>query len=133
MLILSGLSLPVKRAPPSKIASTSFLCVATAIEAPTPNPPPSLRSSSESVSDELSLLRDLNNRPDTKPALSVPSAMTFTSVSFCAVKVRSSSKSSVVLSPMRAVVSFTSLMPTAIAPAMPTPLSPPPWPTPEMP
>ena len=66
MVKLSGSSDPVKFAPPSNTASTSFLWVATAIDAPMPNVPPSLKSNSSS--EELSLESALNKLPETSPA-----------------------------------------------------------------
>ena len=58
--------------------------------------------------------------------------MALTSVSFMAETAASPVTFRLLLSPIRAVVSFTSLMDRAIAPAIPTPPSPsPPPPTPD--
>ena len=130
-MILSGLLTPTNPAPDASLARVTFLFVATATDAPMPNVPPD--TSGSSVSDVLlSSIITANNSSAAACASDEPSATTFTSVSFTAVMVKSPDRSRLVLSPTVAKVSLTSLMPRAIAPAIPTPpSSSPPPPTPD--
>ena len=130
-LRLSGLSAPVNCAEEPKLAVVVFLCVATATDAPIPSVPP-LTSGSDAASLLLSSIINANSSSAAWCASDEPSAVAFTSVSFIADIAASPVMPRLELSPIRAVVSFTSLIDRAIAPAIPTPpSSSPPPPTPE--
>ena len=130
-MILSGLSEPTNCAAEASVARVIFLWVATATEAPIPNVPPD--TSGSSVSEvPLSSIITANSSSAAECASDEPSAVTFTSVSFAAEIDRSPDRSRLVLSPTAANVSLTSLIPSAMAPAIPTPpSSSPPPPTPD--